>query len=195
MGRLLHTRQQRSQQIRLLIDQLLPGVVGELELIRHRQGSRRTRLDAQAAQDAPQVVDLIDAAVPLAWRVALLLGVLRTLDIDRVGRAGPGAQLASDTFLQTVGPAIQLMAAVKARCGDARAVGVVDGEGLAEHGPEGHAEAGDGIEEPHQASLPSLVGSSSVVWVSADRSDDRSSSPLRTWANSGSTWSPIGGTG
>src|SRR4029450_11222520 len=53
VGRLLHTGQQRRKQIRFLIDQLLASVVGELELVRHGQGSRRARLGAYAAEDAP----------------------------------------------------------------------------------------------------------------------------------------------
>src|SRR5207342_2260244 len=157
VGWLLHTRQQRSKQIRFLIDQLLAGVVGELEFVGHRQRPGRTGLDAQSAQDAAQVVDLVDAAVTLAWRIPRLLGVLRSLDVDRVGRAGPGAQLAPDTFLQSIWPAIQLVPPVKARCGDSGTVRIVDRERLAKHRLEGHAEASDGIKEPHQASLPSLV--------------------------------------
>jgi hypothetical protein len=51
----------------------------------------------------PQVVDLVDRGVALAGRVARVLGVVGALDVDRVGRAGPGAQLAADALLQPSG--------------------------------------------------------------------------------------------
>src|SRR5215467_1130863 len=52
-------------------------------------GCRRAGLDAEPAQDAAQIVDLVDAAVPLPRRVPLLWRVVRALHVDRVGRARP----------------------------------------------------------------------------------------------------------
>src|SRR5690606_10389803 len=102
--RLLHPGQQRRQQILLLVDQALAAGVGQLVLVGHRQRARRARFDAQAAQDASQVVDLVHAAVTLTRRVppapAWLVGVGRALDVDGVGRARPGAQLAADALLE-----------------------------------------------------------------------------------------------
>src|SRR6202042_11448 len=95
----------------------LAGAVGELVLVGHRQRPGRARLDAQAAQDAAGVVDLVDAAVALARGVALLLGVVRALHVDRVGRAGPRAQLAADALLQPVRVPVELVAAVEPRRG------------------------------------------------------------------------------
>ncbi len=43
----------------------------ELVLVAHRQRPRRARLDAQPAEDAAQVVDLIDRAVALTGREPL----------------------------------------------------------------------------------------------------------------------------
>src|SRR5689334_19471276 len=97
-----HARAQRRQQLLLLVDQPAAVAVRELVLVRHRQRAGRARLDAQPAEDAPQVVDLVDAAVPLAGRVPLVVGVVGPLDVDRVGGAGPGAQLAADALLQAV---------------------------------------------------------------------------------------------
>src|SRR3954469_8340886 len=113
--RLLHARQQRTQQVVLVVDQVGAVVVRQLELVGHRQRPGRARLDAQAAQDAAQVVDLVDAAVALTGAEALVVGVGGTLDVDRVGRAGPGAQLAPNALLQAVGPAVELVPAVEAR--------------------------------------------------------------------------------
>src|SRR6478736_8651946 len=98
--RLLHARQQRGQQVGLLVDQVGAVVVGQLVLVGHRQRAGRARLDAQPAQDAAQVVDLIHAAVALAGAEPFVVGVGRALDVDRVGRAGPGTQLAADTLLE-----------------------------------------------------------------------------------------------
>src|SRR3712207_7183425 len=46
-----------------------PVVVGQLVEVGHRQRAGGAGLDAQAAADAPQVVDLVDGAVALARRV------------------------------------------------------------------------------------------------------------------------------
>src|SRR6478672_7869873 len=146
--RLLHAGQQRGEQVGLLVDQVRAVVVGELVLVRHRQRARRARLDAQPAQDAAQVVDLVDAAVALAGAEALAVaagvgGVAagRALDVDRVGRAGPGAQL------QGVGPAFELVATVEARVGRQLLEGVLLGDDLLEHRAEGDPEPGDRVPE------------------------------------------------
>ncbi len=83
--------------------------------LRHRQRAGRAGLDAQPAEDAAQVVDLVDRAVPLAGREARLLGVVGALDVDGVGRAGPGAQLAADALLQAVRVPVEHVPAVVAR--------------------------------------------------------------------------------
>ena len=113
--RLLHAGQQRREEVGLLVDQVGTVVVGQLVLVGHRERPRRAGLDAQPAQDAAQVVDLVDAAVALARGEPLVLGVGGTLDVDRVGGAGPGAELAADALLQPVGPAVELVPAVEAR--------------------------------------------------------------------------------
>ena len=100
--RLLHARQQRREQLLLGEDQVLPVVQGQLVLVAHGQRPGRAGLDAQAAEDAPGVVDLVDGGVPLTRREPVLVGVVAALDVDRVGRAGPGAQLAADALLQAV---------------------------------------------------------------------------------------------
>ena len=63
--RLLHARQQRRQQLLLGEDQVLPVVAGQLVLVAHGQRPGRAGLDAQSAEDAPGVVDLVDR-----WRTA-----------------------------------------------------------------------------------------------------------------------------
>src|SRR6478672_5756025 len=152
--RLLHAGQQRGEQVGLLVDQVRPVVVGELVLVRHRQRARRAGLDAPPAQDAAQVVDLVDAAVALAGAEALAVAVGvggvavgRALDVDRVGRAGPGAQLAPDALLQAVGPAVELVATVEAGGGRQLLEGVLLGDDLLEHRAEGDPEPGDRVPE------------------------------------------------
>src|SRR4029453_7548514 len=111
------------------------------------------------------------------------------LDVDRIRRAGPGTQLAADALLQRVRPAVELMPTVEPGRGDPWPVGIVDGECLAEHRLEGDSEARHRVEEAHQP-RPS-PGSSAPSGPSVDGA----SSALSTVASSGSTWSPIGGTG
>src|SRR6266566_3612462 len=117
--RRLHRRLERGEQLLLGPDQALPVVIG----------------------------DLVDVAVPLAGRVALVLGVVRPLHVDGVGGAGPGAQLAADAFLQPVRPPVQLVAAVEPRHRGFLLLWVLDGVDLPEHLPEGDAEALDGAQE------------------------------------------------
>src|SRR6266566_3772010 len=145
--RRLHRRLERGEQLLLGPDQALPVVIGDLVVVGHGQRPGRAGLHAQPAQDAAQVVDLVDVAVPLAGRVALVLGVVRPLHVDGVGGAGPGAQLAADAFLQPVRPPVQLVAAVEPRRRGFLLLRVLDGVDLPEHLPEGDAKALDGAQE------------------------------------------------
>src|SRR3982074_3123823 len=143
----LHARLQRRDELFLGPDQAFPVVVGELVVVGHRERAGRACLDAEPAQDAAQVVDLVDPPVPLAGRLPLPLGVVPALDVDRVGRAGPGAELAADALLQAVWPAVQLVPAVEPGSGRLLLLRVLNGVDLPEHLPEGDAETLDGVEE------------------------------------------------
>ena len=149
--RLLHAGQQRGEEVGLLVDQVGTVGVGQLVLVRHRQRARRAGLDAQPAEDAAQVVDLVDAAVALAGAEPLVavgaVAVGAALDVDRVGRAGPGAQLAADALLQPVGPAVELVTAVEAGCGRQLLEGVLLRHDLLEHRAERDPEPGDRVPE------------------------------------------------
>src|SRR5271166_1928246 len=88
MRRRGHLGQQRGQQPVLLVDQVGAVVIGHLVVVGHGQRPGRARLDAQTATDATQIVDLVDPAVALPRRKPLLVGIVRALNVDRVGRAG-----------------------------------------------------------------------------------------------------------
>src|SRR3569833_4241331 len=62
----LHALGQRREQHLLGVDEALAAVVGQLVLVGHRERPGRARLDAQAAEDAAQVVDLVRPAVARA---------------------------------------------------------------------------------------------------------------------------------
>ena len=138
-----HPLLERGQQALLGEDEVATGVVGELVEVRHRQRARGARLDAQAAEDAAQVVDLVDAAVALAGAEPGVLGVVRALDEDRVRGAGPGAELAAHALLQAVGVAVELVAAMEARLRRTLLLRVLLGLELAEHRGERDAESAD----------------------------------------------------
>src|SRR5690606_16734719 len=104
------------------------------------------RLDAEPAEDAPQIVDLVRAPVALARGVAPLLGVVRAFDVDGVGRTRPGAELAPHALLQAVGPAVELVAAVEAGSRRLLLLRVVGRDGLFEHVVEDDPEALDGVQ-------------------------------------------------
>src|SRR5207244_4214589 len=97
-----------------------------------------------------------------AGREALVLGVVRTLDVDRVGRAGPGAQLAADALLEPVRVAVEDVAPVVARRGRPLLLGIELGGDLLEHRPEGQAEALDAVE--HLLALRFVAGRRCAGW-------------------------------
>src|SRR5262245_13843256 len=141
-----HPWQQGGEQILLLVDEVRTVVVGQFVHVCHRQRARRAGLDAQATEDAPQVIDLVDAAIALTWGVALGFGVVGALDIDRVRRACPRAQLAADTLLQPVRMPVELVPAVESRRYLLLLLRVVLGVLLPEHRLEGDTEAGEGLQ-------------------------------------------------
>src|SRR5439155_639784 len=101
------------------------------------------------AADAAQVVDLVVHAVALTGREPRLLGVVPALDIDRVGRAGPGAQLAADALLQPVRVPVELVPPVVAGRGRGADLRVLLGDDLLEHRREGDPETLERVE--HQS--------------------------------------------
>ena len=86
-----HALLQRGEQLVLGVDQVGAVVVGELVEVGHRQRAGRARLDAQPAEDAAQVVDLVDAAVALtgAEPTGAALGVV-VVRRPRRGSRRPG---------------------------------------------------------------------------------------------------------
>ena len=150
-----HAGQQRREQLLLGPDQGFPVVVRDLVLVGHGQRPGGAGFHAQPAQDAAQVVDLVDGAVPLAGGVPLLRRVVAAFHVDRVRRAGPGAQLAADALLQPVRPAVELVTAVVTGRGRVLHLGVLDGVNLLEHRPEGGPESFDGAQELRHRSPPS----------------------------------------
>ncbi len=130
-------RRRRLQQLLLRPDRVLARGERHLVVVRQRQRARRARLDAQAAHDAAQVVDLVVLRVALARADRVLRVVVRALHPDRVGRAGEGAQLAPDALLQAVVVAVEQVApdvgALRGRHDLLRVLlGVVAPEGLLE---------------------------------------------------------------
>ncbi len=64
---------------------------GDFKIVPVRNRIGRAGFHAKPAKDAAAVVDVVDAGVALATAHPRLLGVLRRLNIDAVGRAGGGA--------------------------------------------------------------------------------------------------------
>src|SRR5205085_6587190 len=147
-------RERRLQQLVLGVDRVLAR--GPRHLVRRgqRERARRTRLHAETAHDAAQVVDLVVLRVPLAGRDAMLLGVLRALDVDRVGRTRERAELAADALLQAVLVLVEQMAAdVRSRRRLHDPLRVLLGDVAAEGLLERHAEAAREASEDAAAGL------------------------------------------
>src|SRR5215218_2549589 len=166
-----------GEQVGLVVDQRLAGLLGQLVLVRHGQGPGRAGLDAQAAEDAAVVVDLVDGRVPLPDRVAGLRGVVGPLDVDGVGRAGVGAQLAADAPLQPVGVAVELVAAVEPGRGRLLLLRVLHGVALAEHAPEGDRQPLQDLAGHHGVEPPGAVRS---AFLSRSEDGSRNESSSRT---------------
>src|SRR6185312_5604232 len=129
-------------------------------VVAERDGVERAGQLAVAAEDAAAHVDLVDAGVALAGRVALLLGVLRRDHADAVGRAGGGAQRAADALLEAVLVPVQAVAATEARVDGPLVLGVLLRDGLPEEVPERDREALDGVGDWHVSGGLLVV----VVW-------------------------------
>src|SRR5256714_5155958 len=181
--RLLHAGQQRREQHLLGEDEVAPAVPGQLVLVAHGQRAGRAGLDAQPAEDAAGVVDLVRGGVALAGRVPGGLGVVAALDVDRVRRAGPRAQLAADALLQPVRVAVEDVPAVEPGRGRSPYLRVLLGDHLLEHVREGDPEPSDRIQGTHGCSSeePTDTGSR---WAS-----------IRFRCGLGGTRRSIGGTG
>ena len=118
----------RLEQALLGPDRVLARGERHLVVARERERARRAGLDAEAAHDAAQVVDLVVLRVPLPGADRVLGVVVLALDPDRVGRARVRAELAPDALLQAVVVAVQqvpadvraLAAAARSPSGTAR---------------------------------------------------------------------------
>src|SRR5437879_5755391 len=99
LRRTLLERRIRDQHV-LGEDEGVPGIRRQVVGVRHDERLGGAGLDAEPAEDAAQIVDLVDLGVALPRRVPGLGRVLRPDDEDGVGRAGPGAQLAADALLE-----------------------------------------------------------------------------------------------
>src|SRR6266511_59751 len=168
-----------GEQVGLVVDEPLPGGGGQLVLVGHGQGAGRAGLDAQPAEEAAVVVDLVDGGVALAHRPARLGGVVGPLDVDGVGRAGVGAQLAADAAFQAVRVAVEQVAAVEAGGGRLLLLRVLDGVPPAEHAAEGDRHPLQDLAWHHGLEPPGAVRSPPASF-SEDGSRNESSSRAKT---------------
>src|SRR5581483_11437378 len=103
-----------DEQLPLGVDGVGPPGEGELEQLRLGDGLGGAGLDAEVAVDAAQVVDLVDEAVALARRDGGVGRVVGAPDVDALGGADTGAELAADALLHPVLVAVEDVAAVEA---------------------------------------------------------------------------------
>src|SRR5262249_22474520 len=96
----------RLKQLLFVEDQVLRMRGGQLVDVLQRDGAGGAGLFAVTTEDAAQEVHVEDASIALARRDTLLCGVLLSLDVDGVRRAGPRAEVAANTAFQTAGVAV-----------------------------------------------------------------------------------------
>src|ERR1019366_923281 len=107
---------------------------------------------------------LVDVPVPLPRRHRVVGRVVEAADVDAVGRAHAGAQLAADALLHPVLVPVEDVPAVLARLLRALLLGVLPGDGRTSQGLEGQLEAPEEVLATarrfglrHQRSPPSVV--------------------------------------
>src|SRR5579871_442550 len=131
----------RDQQILLVPDEVLVAVDGQLVVLAHEDGGHGARLLAIAAEDAARLVNLIDGRVAGPRHDGAV--ILGSLEVNRVGRAGDGAQPARHALLEAVlVPHEHLLAPVLRKHRDLF-IRVVHRDGLPEHVLEGQGEPGE----------------------------------------------------
>src|SRR5271154_5085397 len=97
------------EQLFLVVEQLLPGLGGELEIGTFDDGVHRAGLLAKPAIDAFRHIDVVPGRAPATVLARLCL------DGDRLGRADRLAELAGNAALLAVGIATQRMLAAETR--------------------------------------------------------------------------------
>src|SRR5262249_52369533 len=147
----------------------------------HDDGLFRAGVDAVAAEDAAQHVDLVDHRVLLDVDVGMLAG----LDVDALGRAGLRAEVAGDAAHRAVRAGGQDVMAAEAVTVVAALLRVLDGvpaagtEEVAQEVPDGHGQASE-------EGKVELLGKASAIRPNSGRIGQRpffahrSSSPATT---------------
>src|SRR3970040_1322454 len=91
----------REQHV-LRVDEIVAGVLRDLELVAERDRIKGAGELAVAAEDAAAHVDLVDPRVALPGGHAVVRGVLLGDDADAVGGARRGAEGTADALLEPV---------------------------------------------------------------------------------------------
>jgi len=121
------------------IDESGGVVAGELEAMPVRNRVRGTGFYTVAAKDAAVVVNVIDLGVPLSAAKPRLRCILRSFDVNAIGRARRRAQKAGYAFFEAVLVALENVRAAIAFFKPRRTVRIVLGDGRLQHFLEGDA--------------------------------------------------------
>ena len=109
--------------------------------MRHRDRLGGTGLDAQAAEDAAQHVDLVYEPVALSRAHRIVVRVVCPADVDAIGRAHTGAQLTADALLHPVWVAVEDVTTMETFGLDSLLLWIARGDVGPEHLAEGDQEA------------------------------------------------------
>ena len=152
----LSRRPARDEQVGLVPDEVLVAVDRRLVVLAHEDRRHRAGLFAVAAEDAARLVDLVDLRVARAGHHRAV--VFRRFEVDRVGRAGHGAEAAGHALFQAVFVPHQHLLAAELREHRDFLVRIVHRDGLAEDVLEGRRKAREDLADHGEIIAASGLG-------------------------------------
>jgi hypothetical protein len=123
------------------VDQGIDVISGELKTVSVGNGVRRTCFNTVTAENAPGVIDVVNAGVAFASGDTAGIGILSGFNVNAICRAGRRAEKASNALFEAGFVAVQYMYSAIARLKMHRFERVILRDRFPEHIPKSHTEA------------------------------------------------------
>jgi rhodanese-related sulfurtransferase len=123
------------------VDQGIDVISGELKTVSVGNGVRRACFNTVTAENAPGVIDVVNAGVAFASGDTAGIGILSGFNVNAICRAGRRAEKASNALFEAGFVAVQYMYSAIARLKMHRFERVILRDRFPEHIPKSHTEA------------------------------------------------------